>query len=191
VIDEGMEVLCEEAGALKRTHFLPMLPGATYYSLQALGPSVMAPWRLWDHHNNRRLDAVSMAALDERFQVWHTVTGDPHHWFPVSWDTFGLFPHPSSGGGVLRVDTLEWPRPLQDDDDEPEILAGDEDALIYYGLADGSAKRWDAATLVQAWSLFMQRVLPAQDRHGVGRVQSRAWERGNAGDVTPLSGVSI
>jgi len=191
VIDEGAEVICEEAGAVKRTHFLPMLPGATYYSLQAIGPNVMAPWRLWDHYNRRRLDVTSMAALDERMQVWNTVTGDPWHWFPVSWDQFGLFPHPSAGGGLLRIDTLEWPAALQDDDDEPELIAGDVDALVAYGLADGSAKQWDPQTLVMAWSLFMQRLGPAVDRTGAGALQARAWSRGQAGDVTPTSGLAI
>lgn len=191
VIDEGAEVLCEEAGAVKRTHFLPMLPGCTYYSLQALGPRVMAPWRIWNHTRNRRLEPVSMTDLDQRIIVWNTVTGDPWHWFPVSWDTFGLFPHPSAGGGILRVDTLEWPRALQDDDDEPELMAGDADALVAYGLADGSAKQWDPSTLVLAWSLFMQRITGAADRVGAGAAQSRAWQVGIAGDVAPTSGLAI
>jgi len=191
LIDEGAEVICEEAGAVKRTHFLPLLPGATYYSLQSLGPRVMAPWRLWDHHRNHRLTTVSMADLDERLQVWNTVTGDPWHWFPVSWDTFGIFPHPSAGGGVLRVDTLEWPRALQDDDDSPELMAGDDDALIYYGLADGSAKRWDPAMLVQAWSVFVGRLTGAVDRVGAGPMQARAWQVGQAGDVAPTGGLAV
>lgn len=191
IIDEGAEVMCEEAGAVKRTHFLPLLPGATYYSLQAISPRAQSPWRLWLHHENRRLEPVSMADLDQRIIVWNTVTGDPWHWFPVSWDVFGLFPHPSAGGGILRVDTLEWPRALQDDDDEPELIAGDADALVTYGLADGSAKRWDPQMMVMAWTLFMQRMTGAVDRHGAAPMQSRAWQVGSADDVTPLGGLVI
>lgn len=191
IIDEGAEVLCEDAGAVRRTHLLPMLPGRTYYSLQALGPRVMAPWRVWDHTRNHRLGAVSMADLDERLQVWSITTGEPRAWFPVSWDTFGLYPHPSAGGGILRIDTLEWPRALQDDDDEPELMAGDVDALVTYGLADGSVKRWDPQTLVMAWALFVQRITKAVDRTGAGTAQSRAWQVGQAGDVVPITGLAI
>ena len=191
VIDEGAEVICEEAGAVKRTHFLPMLPGCTYYSLQALGPRVQSPWRIWDHTRNHRLETTSMAELDERLQIWHTVSEQPWNWFSVSWDTFGIFPHPLAGGGILRVDTLEWPRALQDDDDEPELMAGDADALVAYGLADGSAKQWDPQTLVMAWTLFVQRITGAVDRTGAGAMQSRAWQVGSVGDVAPISGLAV
>lgn len=191
VIDEGAEVLCEMTGAVKRTAFVPLLPGTTYYSLQAISPRAMAPWRLWLQSQDRRLGAVSIADLDARHETWATVTGDPWHWFPVSWDTFGLFPHPAAGGGVLRIDHLEWPRPLLDDADHPELLEGDHEALTLYGVYYGAAKRWDVPAALNAYALFQQRVLPAADRTGAGRLQARAWQVGQAADLSPQSGVSL
>lgn len=176
VIDEAAEVLAEEAGAIKRTYFLALQPGTAYYSLRALGPLVMAPYRLWLTVEGRRLDAVSVADLDARHETWPTVTGAPWSWFPVSWDTFGLFPHPTQGGGLLRVDTLDWPRALLDDDDTPEFPEGDHDALTAYTVYDGAAKRWDATTMLQAWSLFLKQWAGAGQRSGVARVQSRDFQ---------------
>lgn len=175
-IDEAAEVLAEEAGAIKRTYLLPLQPGTTYYSLRALGPLVMAPYRLWLHTDNRRLDAVSVADLDARHETWPTVTGDPWAWFPVSWEMFGLFPHPAEGGGILRVDTLDWPRALVDDDDEPEYMEGDHEALAAYAVYDGACKRWDAPTMLAAWSQFLRGWAGAGQRSGVARVQARDFQ---------------
>jgi hypothetical protein len=190
VIDEAAEVLCEESRAIKRTVYVPLRPGSAYYSLRGLGAEIMAPWRIWLHSGNRRLTAVSMRELDDRHQTWPTVTGDPWHWFPVSWDQFGIWPRSSVGGGLLRLDCLAWPRALQDDDDEPELLLADHDAITLYGLYDGSAKRWDAMTVVQAWSLFMARTGKSVDRTGIGRMQSRDFQTGLAGTGGFASGVT-
>lgn len=181
LIDEAAEVVCEESPAIKRTVFIPIRPGHGYYRLSALGATMMAPWRIYHHTRDQRLGVVSMSELDERHQTWPTVTGDPWHWFPVSWDVFGIWPRPATGGGVLRVDCLAWPRPLDDDSDEPELLGADHDALVLYGVYEGQCKRWDALSAVQTWSLFMQRVGKSADRSGVGRVQSRAFRVGQAG----------
>ena len=182
LIDEGMEVICEEAQAIKRTVFVPLRPGTAYYSLRSLGPNIMAPWRLWLHTQERRLTVMSMSELDRQHETWPTVTGEPWHWFPVSWDLFGLWPAPSAGGGVLRVDCLAWPRALQDDDEEPELLAADHDALTLYAVSEGSAKRWDVATMLSAWSLFLKAAGASTARSGVGRAQSRAFQRAEAGN---------
>ena len=190
LIDEGAEVVCEESQAIKRTVFLPLRAGHTYYSLRSLGPLIMAPWRLWLHHDNRRLTAVSMSELDRRHATWPTVTGDPWHWFPVSWDTFGLWPSTAAAGGILRLDCLAWPRALLDDGDEPEFLTADHEALVLYGMSEGAAKRWDVATALNAWSLFMQRVGASTERSGVGRMQSRGFRAASTGDgMGPTNGV--
>ena len=181
LIDEATEVVCEESQAIKRTVFVPLRPGTAYYSLRGLGAGIMAPWRLYLHAQDRRLTAVSMSELDLQHETWPTVTGDPWHWFPLSWDTFGVWPSPTTGGGVLRVDCLASQRTLLDDADEPELLAADHDALTLYGVYEGAAKRWDAATALNTFSLFMQRVGKSADRSGVGRVQARDFQLGTAG----------
>lgn len=180
LIDEGAEVICEESQAIKRTVFVPLRPGTAYYSLSALGPNIMAPYRIWHHAQDRRLDAKGMSQLDLEHETWSTVTGDPWYWFPVSWDLFGIWPASSQGGGVLRVDCLAWPAALQDDDEEPEFLAADHDALVLYAVAEGSAKRWDVPTAISAWSLFMKAAGASTQRSGVGRAQSRSFRRAQA-----------
>ena len=177
LIDEGAEVICEESRAIKRSVLIPLRPGTAYYSLRGLGVNVMAPWRIWLQSQERRLEVISMSELDKEHPTWPTVTGDPWYWFPVSWDLFGVYPAPTTGGGVLRVDCYAWPKALQDDDEEPELLAADHDALTLYAVADGSAKRWDVATMLSAWSLFMKAAGSSTSRSGVGPAQSRSFQR--------------
>ncbi len=177
LIDEAAEVICEESRAIKRSVLVTLRPGTAYYSLRGLGPSIMAPWRIWLTSQQRRLDVTSMPELDRQHETWPTVTGEPQYWFPVSWDLFGVWPKPSTGGGVLRLDCFAWPRALQDDDEEPELLAADHDALILYAVAEGSAKRWDVATTLSAWSLFLKAAGGSTARSGVGPMQARAFGR--------------
>lgn len=190
VIDEAAEVLAEEAGAIKRTAFVPLQPMQTYYSIRVVAPDVMAPWRVWSYTNGWRLNAVSITALDARHMTWATVTGDPQSWFPVSYETFGIWPTPASAGGVLRVDYLAWPRALLDDDDEPEFPEADHEALVVYGIYDGLAKRWDARRCVEAYSVFTKQWGISRSRTGHRRVQSRIAQRGEA-VLDPPGGVGL
>lgn len=183
-IDEALEVLAEESGAIIRTAFLAMLPGTMYYWLSAIASDVMAPIRVWDVERQWRLTAVSMRELDQRHETWPTVQRDPEVWFPVSWDLFGVWPAAAAGGGVLRVDYLAWPRALLDDSDEPEFQVGDHDALVDYGVYEGLMKRWDAKRALEAWGQFGARAGISKARTGAGRVHARAFRVGRA-DVDP------
>lgn len=194
IIDEAAEVVCEESGAVKRTSYVALDAGRTYYSIHSLGREVMAPWRLWmpgaGSAQYRRLHACSMSELDAVNATWPETTGDPWYWFPVSWDLFGLYPRMAAGGGQLRVDYLAWPEPSDDDLSEPEMLEGDHDALVLYGAYDAAMKRWDTATGLQAFALFLQRFRQAKGRSTVGRVQSRAFQVGEAGTNGFTTGVA-
>ena len=188
-IDEAMEVMVEEAGAIKRTAFLALQPATTFYWLTAIAPDVMSPWRIWSLVTEQRLTAVSMRQLDHVDRRWLETHKNPEVWFPVSWDLFGIWPTPSEGGGVLRVDYLAWPRALLDDRDEPEFQVSDTEAIVDYGIYTGLISRWDAARALQFWAQFNRRLGVSRDRTGVGRVQSRAFRVGQAEEPGFSSGV--
>lgn len=171
-----MEVLCEEAAAIKRTAFKPLLPGTAYYYTRGIAQDMMAPYRLWLTHLDRRLVAVSTSELDQRNEAWSTVTGDPSHWFPVSWDLFGLYPCTAAGGGILRVDYLAWPKEMLDDSDEMELTLGDQDAVILYGVYDGLMKALDTARALEMFGLFVERLINAQARSGIWKTDARAFQ---------------
>ena len=175
-IDEAAETLAEQAGAVRRTVFVEQRPGTTYYHLHGIGPDLIAPFRVWDHARNVRLDSVSLADLDERMRNWPTANGDPLCWFPVSWDLFGIWPRSTIGGGVLRLDCFAWPRSLMDDDDEPELVAGDQDALVVYGAYEGLVKRLDAEKALEAWNEFSGRRTDVRGRAGT-RMQAINLQR--------------
>jgi hypothetical protein len=178
-IGEALEVLAEDAGAIRRTGFIPRQPGTHLYDLGWIGPDVMAPWRVWDLTRTQRLAAVSMRDLDHEHARWPTVFGEPDYWFPVSWDTFGIWPGTATGGGVLRVDYLAWPRTLLDDGDEPDWPRADHDALVDYGEYEGRLARWEAMPALEAWGRFQGRTGLATERRATA-LQARAWQRGAA-----------
>ena len=189
VIEEGAEVLAEEAAAVKRTVYQALKDGTTYYYTRSIAADIMAPYRIWLTHLDRRLTAVSLRELDVRHEHWIDVTGDPEVWFPVSWDLFGIWPHPATGGGVMRIDYLAWPRALQDDDDEPEIRRADHDALVWYGIYDGLMKGWSVEKAMQLFNLFVDRWADARARAGIREAQAKTFQRGTAGTPEFRSGV--
>jgi len=176
VIDEAAEVLAEEVSAIPRSVMLPLQDGGMFYSLRAVAPDVMAITRVWDETQQRRLDQTTMDQLDAQHQTWPIVTGEPRQWFPVSWDLFGVWPGLATGGSLLRVDYLAWPRALLHDDDSPEFLDADHEALVVYGQYDGAMKRWDALTGLTAWNLFLTGWAGARDRHGMDRLRAKLWQ---------------
>lgn len=190
VIDEASEVLAEEAKSIKRTAFVARQAGAIYYSTRAVASDVMAITRVWLPDQSKRLTAVSILELDGQHRTWPTATGDPEYWFPLSWDTFGLYPHPATGGGLLRVDYLAWPRTLSDDEDEPEFRDADHDSLVMYGLYDGLMKMWHHERALQIWAQFMGQWQTGQARNGVRETQTRTFQRPNAPGIPFSSGVT-
>jgi len=176
-IDEGAEVLAEETHAIRRSAFCPLRQGVQFYFLRSIAQDIMMPYRIWNHDGTRRLVAYSMREMDAFAQSWMDTTGTPDIWFPVSWDFFGIYPKPASGGGVLRVDYYAWPRELLDDDDEPEFLESIHEALTAYGLYEGELKQWNGAAAKSAESIFMSYLGNANDKTNVGRVQERSFQR--------------
>lgn len=176
LIDEGLELISEEAEAVKRTAFTVMRPGTSYYSTRGIAPDLMMPWRLWFHPTNRRLTATSASELDRDHETWETVTGNPEWWFPMGWDWFGIWPKPTSGGGVLRVDYFAWPRALLDDDDEPELYDDNHESVIFYGVYMGLLKRWDLERALGLWQLFLGGIGDATAKAGIRRQQARTWQ---------------
>ena len=167
LIDEGAEVLAEEANSIKRTAFVPFREGATYYYTQSIAPDIMAPTRVWHHTLERRLIPATVMDLDAHNEVWATVNGDPWWWFPVAWNLFGVYPAPAAASGIMRVDYLAWPPALLDDEDEPEIPESDQEQLILYGIYDGLLKQWDLDRAIRIFALFADRLPEARYRKAV------------------------
>lgn len=176
VIQEGQEVLAEELAMIKRSALVPLREGVTYYYTQGIAPDIMVPYRVFLTGTDRRLDVVTMGQLDERHETWITISGDPWHWFPVSWDIFGIFPHAAQGGGVLRMDYIAWPSRPQDDNEELEFPEPEQDALVLYGVYDGLLKQWDIERALKTFALFLERVPLGRPRANV-ELQAAKLER--------------
>ena len=177
LIDEAQEVLAEEAAQIKRTAYVPLKNGTTYYRLRAIDPNAMTPYRIYTRHNERRLTVATVMELFNRHQRWISVNSDPESWFPISWDMFGIFPSPSTGGGIMEINYLSWPRPLADDDDEPEFPQADHEGLVLYGVYEGLLKRWDITRATELFTFFMDRWGDSRIRSGTDKIKSRDFQR--------------
>jgi hypothetical protein len=182
MIDEGQEFLAETALQLVRTFHIPRLSGTMFYALHACGERILAPFRVWLPDESRRLAAWSLTDLDARHEQWMTVQGDPWVWFPVDWDTIGIWPAPSTGGGWLEISAYVWPEPLLEDRNTPEFLPADHEALVYYGELMAYLKQHDAQRASDRAIQFLQRWGGARERGSIEQLQSALHARGKADD---------
>jgi hypothetical protein len=180
ILQDGMEVMAEEVMALKRSAFVGLGPGKLYYRTRGIAKDFRVPYRLWLSSNNRKLIPVTVEQLDGFHQQWSTVTGDPEYWAPMGYDWFTIFPHPSTGGGVLRIDYLAWPRVLGGDDDKPEFSESDHDTLMTYGIYDGLLKRWAAPEAMAIFAQFLEKLGMAVPKSGVNQLNGRTWQKESA-----------
>ena len=190
VIQDAQEVMAQEVGGIKRSAIAALQEGTTYYHTRGIAPDMMVPTRIWIPSLNRRLTATNIGEIDAFHERWHTVTGDPEYWFSMGWDWFGIYPHPSAGGGTMRVDYVAWPQTMLDDDDEPEFLRADHDALTLYGVYEGLLKRWDFTNAMQTFVLFLEKLGKGRARSGPRQLQARHWQQ-SAQPGTPFRSGSV
>ena len=165
-------MLAEESEALKRTFRVPRRAGVFIYHLEGIGEQIMVPYRIWLPDHKRRLDAWSITDLDGRQETWLNTTGSPWVWWPIDWQSFGVWPRPASAGGWMEVDCYVWPQPLHDDGDMPEFYQADHEALVFFGEMEGYLKQHDvarAADLARGWA---NRWGTARTRASVEQMQS-------------------
>jgi len=176
-IDEAMELFAERTKSIRRSAYVSLRPGATFYFTASIAQDIMFPYRIWNQANNQRLIATSINELDSHSTTWLDTSGDPRNWFAVSWDFFGVYPHAAAGGGVMRVDYVAWPLELQDDDDEPELPEGSTDVPFLHGLYEGELKQWDIQSASLVFALLTKAMGESEARTGMSRVQERSFQR--------------
>jgi hypothetical protein len=180
ILNEAQEAFAEEAKAIHRTALVSLRAGASYYTTASIAADMLAPYRLWMQSTDRRLTAVSLDQLDRYHERWLESSGTPEVWCPISWDWFAVYPHPTVGGGIIRVDYIAFPRDLQHDDDKPEFYESDQEALIYYGVYQGLLKRWDLATALDTYGRFVEWMRVGVANSGVRVRESQAIQQGSA-----------
>lgn len=178
-ITDGQEIMAEEIAAIKRSLIVPKRASTTYYNTRGLATDMMVPYRIWDVSNERRLEAHTMLELDAHQERWIDTTGDPWWWFPLSWDTFGVYPRPAGPGGVYRVDYLAWPRELIDDGDVPETHNSDHDGLVLFGIYEGLLKMWNVPQAIKVFSDFSETWGDTNVRHAIKGFERRMMARTN------------
>lgn len=191
-IEDAVNVLAETGLAFRAIHQIPRRAGAMLYHIAGVGSNIQVPWRIWLPDLKRRLDPVEITDLDARHELWMTVVGDPYYWFPVDWRTFGIWPIPTVGGGIMEVDCYQWPTPLLDDgDDVTQMSLADHEMLVLYNEAEGYLRQWDTDRAMDLWQAFIARLPGATAGVGIRRGDSRDSIRPHrpyGGRGTPFTG---
>lgn len=190
LITEGSELLAEEAKLVKRSVTVTVRDGTSYYQTRSLAPDIMAITRLTLPDNRIRLRAISPSEIDAFNMTWETTTGVPRWWAPIDWDTFAVFPHAVTGGPLMCVDYLAWPRPLLDDTDSPEYQEDEQDAVILYGVYAGLMKRWDVGRALSLWGGFMECAGKSRASTGMDMEDGRTWQMAAEPGVPFMSGLN-
>jgi len=177
LIDEAIEFVVAETRAIRRTGFLALRASTTFYPLRGMASDLMLAYRVWNHANSNRLSVTSMEELDQFQQRWIETSGDAESWFGVSWDIIGIYPRPTTDGGVLRIDYFAWPAALDSDSTTPETSP--EDAIVSYGIYLGLLKQWDTERAAIAFKKLQSHELFEKSKSGILRVGHRSFGRQN------------
>jgi hypothetical protein len=118
-----------------------------------------------------------MEELDQFQQRWLDTAGDPEMWFSVSWDIIGVFPRPTSSGGMLRIDYFAWPEELSDNAAVPESTT--QDSIVLYGTYLGLLKQWDAPRAAQVFRRLQASAIFDKAKSGILRIGHRSFGRTN------------
>jgi hypothetical protein len=176
LLQDGQELLAEEADALRKTVYVPRRTGALFYSLAGLADDIMGITRIWMPDRHERLEPTTLTAMGHR--NWLSWPGtQPYVWFPLSWHAFGVYPHAAQGSGVFEVNYVAWPTALLDDGDEPDCPEPDQDGLVLYGIYHGLMKQMMPHVAADYFQQFLARWTDATARNGVREFQARHWQR--------------
>lgn len=176
-IQEAMELIAEEIKSLRRQSIVVTRPGVQWYTTYEISPTCMTPIRIWSDGTGQRLEPTHMLQLQDYYSSWLTVTSDnPRWWYPISHDAFGIWPGPTEGGTVLRIDYLSWPETLYGDLDEPVFRDVEQDLIVRYGFYDGLIRQFEVE---RAMDVFQGFIAGYQDSRYKNEVKRFQWMQTN------------
>jgi hypothetical protein len=178
VLQEAMELIAEEIRALRQQAILITQPGRFWYTTYEISDCCMSPIRIFSYANEQRLIPLVMQEVDDHYANWMSVQAEtPQWWYPISFDTFGIWPGPSVGGTPLRIDYLAWPEVLHDDNDEPILREIEQDLMILYGQYDGLIRQWDVERAFDIFNKFANAYRDQRFRKEVMRFNRHVFDR--------------
>jgi hypothetical protein len=178
VIQEAMELISEEIKALRQQATLITVPGRFWYTTYEISDTCMSPIRIFSYSNEQRLIPLVMEEVDHHYTNWMSVQSEsPQWWYPISFDTFGIWPGPSVGGATLQIDYLAWPETLYDDNDEPILREIEQDLIVLYGQYDGLIRQWDVERAFDIFNKFSTAYRDQRFRKAVMRYNRQIFDR--------------
>lgn len=183
MIQEAYEIIAEEVTTLRKQAFLVTEPGRHWYTTYEISPTCISPFRIFTDRTNQRLIPLTMDEVDDHYTQWQAVSSDqPQWWYPMAFDTFGIWPGPTEGGTILRIDYVAWPDELADDNDEPLLREIEQDLLVLYGQYDGLVRQWEIPRAMELFNRFALSMRDSQYKLDVRRFYRMNFDRSGQGE---------
>lgn len=191
MLHEGIEVLAEEIRDLRQEAFITVEPGRFLYTLPEVSPDVRSIFRVWNEADEDRLTPITMGELDGERERWMEVFSErAYWWFPYSHDGFGIHPGPLSGGAILRVEYIAWPKVLTSDAASPILSEAEQDLIVMYAQHDGLIRQWETDRALDIFQTFSTAFRDQTFKTSIRRMGRMRLDRGVPGDAFPSSGLT-
>jgi len=172
IILEALEVIAEEVAELRKEVYFPLRPGSHLYSIKSIADDIVSPYRLTNRENNQHIQYSSVREINSFRHRWVSTTLDqPIAWYMASWDTFGIYPAPTKGNAILRVNYIAKPVLPWKDGGEVNLTEDIHQAVYLYLCYDMLMKQWDVE---QALDYFQEFVLLWRDKDA--RHTAHKWQ---------------
>lgn len=183
MIQEAYEIIAEEITTLRKQAIIVTEPGRHWYTTYEISSACISPFRVWTDGTNQRLIPLTMDEVDDHYTTWQAVSSDqPQWWYPIGFDTFGIWPGPAQGGTILRVDYIAWPDEMESDADEPLLREVEQDLLILYGQYDGLMRQWEVPRAMELFNRFSVAYRDSQYKLQVRRFYRANFDRTGQGE---------
>ncbi len=178
-INEGLDELSEATLFYERYVTIPLVADRVYYDLRGYLPdNAISVTSIWD---TVRQDWLQPASEDQLGFQWEQSTGEPQFFFTRGLCWLGIWPHPTSTTGYIRVNFagiaphFDFPQAVLSDLPDDYVTALEEYALYELSAQDGETQRalrhWqEYQTMEQSLADFVSRRI---NTARVGRIGGR------------------
>lgn len=134
-INEALLELSDATEFYERTFTVKMRKNANYYDLRSLIPEpILRITAVYNPANNVWLTPDDCLNLDLDNPLWEKAAGEPTRWFMRAIWWMGIYPHPTTEEGLLKISCRVLHPELADNQSPQQLPEDYQEALINYAI---------------------------------------------------------
>ena len=172
-IIEALEVISEEVSEIRKETYFSLIPGTALYNVKAIAPDAISPFRLTSQNNDTHIRYGSLREINSIRHRWLNPSDTvPYIWYRVSWDMFGIYPAPTVGNTILRVNYIAEPDTAFQTGVTLDFSEEFHGGVVLYTVYDLLMKQWDTEQALDYFNQFMLLWKDKAARHLAHRYQA-------------------